>query len=86
MTRASFAILFALAVLAAPAARAQDSSATLIRNATILTVSHGTIENGSILIRNGKISAVGKNLKAPKGAKVIDANGQFVMPSIIDCH
>jgi imidazolonepropionase-like amidohydrolase len=86
MKRAIFAILLALTALAAPATRAQDSSITLIRNATILTVSHGTIENGSILIRDGKIAAVGKNLKAPSGAKVIDANGQFVMPGIVDCH
>ncbi len=86
MKRAIFAILFGLAVLAAPAIRAQDSGVTLIQNATILTVSQGTIENGSILIRNGKIAAVGKDLKAPSGAKVIDAKGQFVMPGIIDCH
>jgi imidazolonepropionase-like amidohydrolase len=86
MKRASFAILLVLGVLAAPAARAQDSGATLIENATILTVTHGTIEHGSILIRGGKIAAVGKNLKAPKDAKVIDAAGQFVMPGIIDCH
>src|SRR6185369_8037429 len=37
---------------------------TLIQNATILTASHGTIRNGSILIRDGKIAAVGENLKA----------------------
>jgi imidazolonepropionase-like amidohydrolase len=86
MKRASFAILLVLGVLAAPAARAQDSGATLIENATILTVTHGTIEHGSILIRGGKIAAVGKNLKAPKDAKVIDAAGQYVMPGIIDCH
>jgi imidazolonepropionase-like amidohydrolase len=58
----------------------------LIQNATILTVSHGTIENGSILIRDGKITEVGPSIKAPQGAQVIDAAGQFVMPGIIDCH
>lgn len=58
----------------------------LIQNATILTVSHGTIERGSILIRDGKIAEVGPEIKAPSGAKVIDAAGQFVMPGIIDCH
>jgi imidazolonepropionase-like amidohydrolase len=58
----------------------------LIQNATILTVSHGTIENGSILIKDGKISEVGPSIKAPTGARVIDAAGQFVMPGIIDCH
>jgi imidazolonepropionase-like amidohydrolase len=58
----------------------------VIRNATILTVSHGTIEHGSILITGGKIAEVGASINAPKDAQVIDAAGQFVMPGIIDCH
>jgi len=58
----------------------------LIQNATILTVSHGTIEHGSILIKDGKIAEVGQSIKAPKDAQVIDAAGQYVMPGIIDCH
>ena len=59
---------------------------TLIRNATILTVSHGTLQNSDILLRNGKIAAVGQNLKASANARVIDATGRYVMPGIIDCH
>jgi imidazolonepropionase-like amidohydrolase len=58
----------------------------LIQNATIFTVSHGTIEHGSILIRDGKIAEVGTSIKAPKDAQVFDAAGQFVIPGIIDCH
>jgi imidazolonepropionase-like amidohydrolase len=58
----------------------------VIRNATILTVSHGTIEHGSILIKDGKIAEVGQSVNAPKDAQVIDAAGQFVIPGIIDCH
>ena len=58
----------------------------LIQNATILTVSHGTIEHGSILIKDGKIAEVGTSIKAPKDALVVDAAGQFVIPGIIDCH
>jgi imidazolonepropionase-like amidohydrolase len=58
----------------------------LIHNATILTASHGTIEKGDILIKDGKIAAIGTDLKAPADAQVIDATGQFVMPGIIDCH
>ena len=57
-----------------------------ITNATILTASHGTIENGTILIRNGKIAAIGKDLAVPAGAQVIDGKGKFVMPGIIDAH
>lgn len=59
---------------------------TLIRNATILTVSRGTLQNSDLLIRNGKIAAVGPNLKASDRARVIDATGKFVMPGIIDAH
>ncbi len=59
---------------------------TLIRNATILTITGGTIENGSVLIRGGKIAAVGRGLAAPANANVIDATGKFVMPGIIDTH
>ncbi|MCG3162591.1 MAG: Imidazolonepropionase [Acidobacteria bacterium] len=53
-----------------------------------MTASHGTIEGGSILIRDGKIAAVGKNseIKAGADAKVIDATGMYVTPGIIDAH
>src|SRR5450432_3248342 len=60
--------------------------AILIRNATILTASHGTIEKGDILIVDGKIAAIGADVKAPADARVIDGTGQFVMPGIVDCH
>ena len=59
---------------------------TLIRNATILTVTNGTIENGSVLIRGSKIAAVGTDVAAPADARVIDASGKFVLPGIIDTH
>ncbi len=66
--------------------RASEETETLIRNATILTVSHGTLQGADILIRKGKIAAVGTNLKAASNARVIDATGKYVMPGIIDCH
>ncbi len=58
----------------------------VIRGGTILTVTHGRIENGSIYIHNGKIVAVGQSVQAPAGATVIDATGKWVMPGIIDSH
>ncbi len=71
----------------AHAATPPDAPAViLIQNATIMTVSHGTIEHGSILIKDGKIAEVGQSINAPKDAQVIDAAGQFVIPGIIDCH
>jgi imidazolonepropionase-like amidohydrolase len=57
-----------------------------ITNATILTASHGTIEKGTIVIRNGKIAAIGKDIAIPAGAQLIDGNGKYVMPGIIDAH
>jgi len=65
----------------APAARA-----TVIRNATIMTAAGPTIRNGAILLRDGKIVAVGATVDAPADAMVIDAAGKFVTPGIIDTH
>jgi imidazolonepropionase-like amidohydrolase len=59
---------------------------TLIKNATVLTVTKGKLENTDILLLNGKIAQIGKNLSAPAGAQVIDATGKYVMPGIIDPH
>ncbi len=58
----------------------------LIRNGTVLTVTNGTLENTDVLVRDGKIAAIGKGLSAPSGAETIDAGGMFVMPGIIDAH
>jgi imidazolonepropionase-like amidohydrolase len=58
----------------------------VIKGGTILTVTHGKIENGSIYIHNGKIAAVGQSVQAPANATVIDAKGKWVMPGIIDAH
>jgi len=58
----------------------------LIQNATVMTVSQGTIENASILVRNGKIAAVGTDVSVPNNANVIDASGKYVTPGVIDAH
>src|SRR5580658_5382071 len=87
MKRATICAAMLLFAACAPlVTRAQNPGTIFIQNATVLTVTHGNIEHGSILIRDGKIAAVGADLKAPEGATVIDATGQFVMPGIIDCH
>ncbi len=77
---------FALPLFTRAANPPDAAPVILIQNATILTVSHGTIEHGSILIKDGKIAEVGTSIKAPKDAQVVDAAGQFVIPGIIDCH
>jgi len=86
MRRAILPAAFLMVAFMPSAALAQASNTILIQNATILTISHGNIEHGSILIRGGKIAALGTDVKAPSDATVIDANGQFVMPGIVDCH
>ncbi|MDH5466234.1 MAG: amidohydrolase family protein [Candidatus Aminicenantes bacterium] len=58
----------------------------LIKNGTVLTVTQGTILNGDVLILNGIIEKIGKDLKAPEGIKIVDAAGKYVMPGIIDSH
>jgi imidazolonepropionase-like amidohydrolase len=57
----------------------------VIRNATIMTVTHGTVK-GSIVVKDGKIAEVGEKVMEPGGATIIDAGGQYVTPGIIDCH
>jgi imidazolonepropionase-like amidohydrolase len=58
----------------------------VIQNATVMTVSKGTIKNGSIVVKDGKIAEVGEKVTIPPGAKIIDASNQYVIPGIIDCH
>lgn len=67
-------------------ATAARAPTTLIKNATVLTVTKGTFQNTDLLLQNGKIAQIGKNLSAPAGAQVIDATGKYVMPGIIDPH
>ena len=63
-----------------------DSGDVFIENARILTGTGKEILKGSILISSNKIKAIGESLSKPPGAKVIDANGKWVTPGIIDIH
>lgn len=56
----------------------------VIRNARIVTVSGADIENGSVVIREGKIEAVGTTVSVPTGAQTIDGHGLSVYPGMID--
>ena len=55
-----------------------------IRNATIVPVSSAPIQNGTIVLANGTITAVGANIAVPANATVIDGTGLFVYPGMID--
>jgi imidazolonepropionase-like amidohydrolase len=69
------------------AAPAQQSGTVAITGGTIVTVGpQGTLAGGTLLIKDGKIVAVGKDVQVPAGATVIDAKGRYVIPGIIDCH
>ncbi len=59
---------------------------TVIRNATIMTAAGPSLRGASILLRDGKIAAVGTTLDVPSDATVIDGTGKFVTPGIIDTH
>ena len=92
VARRSASILLAiaclsLATLGRPHAQTRAADTIVaIRNATILTATRGTIQNGTIVLRGGKIAAVGANVAIPAGAEVVDGTGKFVSPGIIDCH
>jgi len=80
-----------LTVALASAAALGQSEATaghdiLIKNAIVMTVTHGNITNGSIYIKDGKIAAVGETVNAPASATVIDAGGKYLTPGIVDSH
>ncbi len=66
----------------AAGAAAQETYA--VRNATIVTVSGPVIEKGTMVISDGKIAAVGRNVKVPGNARIIDASGLRVYPGLID--
>ena len=62
---------------------AKQKTPIVVNNATIHTGNGEVMENATIVIVDGKISAVGKNITAPSGAEVIDAKGKHIYPGII---
>jgi imidazolonepropionase-like amidohydrolase len=68
-------------------ARPAQPATLLIKNATVWTSGpQGILANTDVLVKAGKVSAIGKNLAAPKGATVVDAAGKHMAPGIIDEH
>lgn len=57
-----------------------------IINGKVITVTGKTYEKATVLVENGKITAVGPDLSVPQGAQIIDASGCWVTPGLIDCH
>ncbi len=86
MKKTLFILGLTLLVLAVFLIGGEAEPVYLIRNATIVPVTGPQIANGSLLIENGKIKAVGLDIPAPAGAEVIDASGQYVYPGFIDAY
>ncbi len=82
-------LCFAFLVMAVPAVlMAADAANKVIAlsGGRLLTVSHGTIENGVLVMAGGKITAVGAagEVKIPAGAEIVDAHGMTIYPGLID--
>lgn len=58
----------------------------MIKHGKLFTIANGVLENGDILIEDGKIAAVDRGLPVPEGTEVIDAAGTYVTPGLIDTH
>jgi len=57
-----------------------------IKDGKIYTITREVIEKGTVLVEDGKIKAVGADVKIPKGAEVVDASGKVVMPGLVEAH
>ena len=77
---------FVTGLLALCAVSSVAAGEILIRGGTLLTAAGETLEEHDLLVRDGKIAAIGQDLDAPQGAHVIDASGRWVMPGIVDTH
>jgi imidazolonepropionase-like amidohydrolase len=73
-----------LFLLPAAFAQTQPANTYAITHAKIFTLAGSPIENGTLVIRDGKIAAVGASVEVPAGAQVIDANGLQVYPGLFD--
>ncbi|MBI4461720.1 MAG: amidohydrolase, partial [Acidobacteria bacterium] len=74
----------ALLTLALAATRTAQAQIIAIKGGKVLTVTRGTLERGTVLIRDGKIEAVGADVQIPRDVRVIDARGLWVYPGFID--
>jgi imidazolonepropionase-like amidohydrolase len=92
-TRVLLLVLTALAVSGALAAEPFPSTyqvpanpPVLIQGATVLTGTGERLDGADVLIADGRVQSVGKNLSAPADARIIDARGKWVTPGLIDIH
>ncbi|HEY6249424.1 MAG TPA: amidohydrolase family protein [Candidatus Angelobacter sp.] len=91
LRKISFVLILAAVSLAQtakkpPAASEANSGTIVLRGGKLLTITHGVIDNGVLVMQNGKITAVGAagSVSVPRDAKVIDVTGMTVYPGLID--
>jgi imidazolonepropionase-like amidohydrolase len=66
--------------------RVPATTPTLLRGATVLTGTGERIDGGDVLLVDGKIASVGRGIAAPEGAAVVEVQGKWVTPGLIDVH
>jgi imidazolonepropionase-like amidohydrolase len=91
LARRMLTLVVGLALVPVAASRpagqaARQPRVIVLKGGTVVTVTKGTIRNGTVVLRDGKIAAVGANVDIPAGADIVDATGKFISPGIIDCH
>ena len=74
-----------LAVALSCGCAAANAASLAIVNARLETITHGTIDSGTLLMSDGRIVALGTTVQVPAGARVIDARGGTVTPGLIAC-
>ena len=85
-SRTVVSILLLMGFLTIIFTKAIGAQEIAIRGARILTMEGAPIEDGTLLIRDGKIAAVGQNVRIPSGTSVVEAEGLTAMPGIIDAE
>src|SRR5687767_6452510 len=86
MKHSLYTLLFSIIVLTVSAQQIEKSTFGVFAlvNATVETVTSGIIENATVVVQNGLIGAVGKNVSIPAGARIIDCKGLTIYPGMID--
>ena len=79
-------VLIGLILIVPPSIFGKTGDVVAIKAGHIVTVTGGVIENGTIIIRNGLIQAVGKDLVIPPGAEIVQEDTMYVYPGLIDAH
>lgn len=85
MKKLNYIIAAFLVMIWIPSIGQTPKGSLLIKNATVITITQGTLEDTDVLVENGIIQKIGKDLTA-NNVPTIDAKGKYLMPGIIDAH